>query len=185
MKHKLKEKLTSALLSHGLFSVGCYWWRGMKGEPWQIVEVYEQDGEIMCARHGRSYCVPLSERRGEWGSPIFGPSITGFCRAAFQAILGGVLACIEAPLSWVGLHKQTGRINYLFHSPSCGYYHCLSHLSGGGLMPLAVILPYCRFRGRSAPTSARCLDSCFLLESVKVSAPARKQSSPLDNKNRK
>jgi hypothetical protein len=43
-------------------------------------------------------------------------------------------------------------------------------LSSGGLMPLAVILPYCRFHGRSAPT---------------MSAPARKQSSPLDNKNRK
>jgi len=52
---------------------GYYWWRGLKPTvgPWQVVEVFKQNGKLYRARCGRAACYELKNADDEqWGPPI-------------------------------------------------------------------------------------------------------------------
>lgn len=102
---------------------GFYWWRGTRTGPWQVVEVFEQDGQLIVARCARWACWPLCKRGGEWGLRIPEPSSSACWSAMRQASAAIGTACIAALPAWVCARRRTDPQGSYLPGPS---HQCLA-----------------------------------------------------------
>ena len=143
MKKKLKYLCT--VVWRGLFASGYYWWRGGHDEPWQVVEVFEQDGKILVGRIARWQCCELNERGGNWGAMIPTPSCSGYLKATALNMLGAALACIEALHALACSRSQTSYQSCNQHTPCLSNQRYLCRLVVADWIGAIAILPFGRF----------------------------------------
>ncbi len=154
-----------------LVRLGFFWWRGGPEHPWQVVEVFEQRGVIMVGRIARGRCWPLAERGGEWGIMIPHPSVKGYCQAAVTNMLGGALACIEAPHAWVCSRMQRDRPSCRGHKPYLANQPHPSRSILADWLGLGAVLPFGRYRCKCDQEEIVGRESSCFLANVQEHAP--------------